>query len=420
MPQAHAPKAIDPSSGIVPDRSGSTHEQPRFSVTGIETMDSRMLSVARISVPKNSVLTQSDVAQYLIHSELISAASIVDGDLKVVEASSRNRNFKVFNDRGQSYLLKQGVGPNGRATVAHESSVYQFLEAASETASLRPHLPRCFGYDEHKGILILELLSDAQDSREYHARRGHFSTTMAATLGIALSKLHRFTSAAIARNHGITFKGRTPWVLSVHRPGLDLFRETSNANLQLIRIIQGTPEFPHMLDELREAWRVDSLIHNDIKWDNCLISTLSNSSRKYQLRIIDWEFAGMGDSSWDAGAVFSNYLSFWLFSIPVSGQEPPDRFLELARYPLDRMQPAIRAYWQAYVRGRGLDAASSEECLLRAVKYAAARLVQTGFEQMQHSMHLTGNLICLLQLSLNIMQRPYEAIVHLLGISLQA
>jgi hypothetical protein len=54
------------------------------------------------------------------------------------------------------------------------------------------------------------------------------------------------------------------------------------------------------------------------------------------------------------------------------------------------------------------------------VKYAAARLVQTGYEHMQHSSHVTGNIICLLQLSLNIMQRPSEAIAHLLGISLES
>jgi hypothetical protein len=116
--------------------------------------------------------------------------------------------------------------------------------------------------------------------------------------------------------------------------------------------------------------------------------------------------------------VFSNYLSFWLFSIPIMGEEPPDRFLELAPYPLERMQPAMRAYWQAYVRDMGLDAVTAKAWLLRAVKYGAARLVQTGFEHMHLSTQLTGNLVCLLQLSLNIMQRPHEAIAHLLGIPL--
>ncbi len=127
----------------------------------------------------------------------------------------------------------------------------------------------------------------------------------------------------------------------------------------------------------------------------------------------------MGDPCWDVGAVFGGYLSFWLLSIPITGETPPDRFLELAQYPLEKMQPAIRSFWRAYVRRMDLDAAASNQWLLRASKYGAARLVQTAFEQMQHSMQLIGNVMCFLQLGLNIMQRPQEAAVQLLGIPFQ-
>jgi len=137
-----------------------------------------------------------------------------------------------------------------------------------------------------------------------------------------------------------------------------------------------------------------------------------------RLKIVDWELARLGDPCWDVGSVFANYLSFWLFSIPITGEDPPDRFMDLARYPLERMQPAIRSFWQSYVRTMELDAATSDDWLLCAVKYGAARLVQTAYEQMQMSIHLTGNVVCLLQLSLNILQRPREAMVHLLGLPL--
>ncbi len=365
------------------------------------------------------MLAQSEVAGFLLQRQLLSAATIVDGDLMVEEASRRNRNFKVICKTGPSYLLKQGFSQNGQATVGHESTVYKRLERTLPDSALRAHLPRYCGYDAGDGVLIIELLRDAQDFREYHSQRGHFSVRMAAALGRALSDLH------VAKYQGLTgddedgWMGRIPWVLSLNRPGLSLFRDISLANIQLIRILQNTPGFPEMLNELRIGWRVDSLIHHDIKWDNCLIFPLQDSKRKFGLKLVDWEFAGLGDSCWDAGAILSNYLSFWLFSIPVSGEEPPDHFLELAQHPLDHMQPAIRAYWQAYVHGLRLGPEQSDERLLRAVRYAGARLVQTGFERMQHANALTGNLICLLQLSLNVMERPHEAIVHLLGIPLK-
>jgi aminoglycoside phosphotransferase (APT) family kinase protein len=297
--------------------------------------------------------------------------------------------------------------------------VYQLLQSSPRSGEqLRRYLPSCYSYDSEEALLVVELLRDAQDFREYHSRLGYFSSKLATVTGHALSSLHRLPKMPVTLGAKSVFSGRMPWVLSLHRPGLRLLRDISSANIELIRIIQASQEFRQMLDELRQAWRADALIHNDIKWDNCLVYAPSDSKRRTRVKIVDWEFADLGDPCWDVGAVFSNYLSFWLMSIPITGEDPPDRFLELAQYPLERMQPAIRAFWRAYARGMELDGASAEEWLLRTVKYGAAQLIQIGFEHMQRSAHLNGNLVCLLQLSLNIMQRPQEAIAHLLGIPL--
>jgi hypothetical protein len=206
-----------------------------------------------------------------------------------------------------------------------------------------------------------------------------------------------------------------PWVLSVHEPTLDIFRDISAANLQLIRIVQNTLQFPELLDELRRAWRVDALIHNDLKWDNCLTAR-KGSSRGAQVKIVDWEFAGRGDASWDVGSIFSNYLSFWLSSIPFTGEGPADQLLDLARCPLKRLQPAMRSFWSAYRSGMELSEAAAAEILSRCVRYAGARLIQTGFEQMQQATRLSGNVVYLLQLSWNILRRPQEALAQLAGI----
>jgi hypothetical protein len=363
------------------------------------------------------MLEQSEVATYLLRRGFISEACIVDGDFTVVDVSRRNRNFKAISKQGPSYMLKQGVGKNSGDGLAYESGVYEFLGAIpGDGSALCDHLPHHYGYDEQAGVLILELLRDAVNLHEHHAQRRRCSVRSAAALGLALSRCHRLSRPALRTTGAGRLPVRTPWVLSLHRPGPELIREVSSANLRLIRIIQSLPEFCQQVDELRQGWRVDSLIHNDIKWENCLVCG-PDSKRRPQVKIVDWEFAGKGDSCWDAGAIFSNFLSSWLFSIPLTGEEPPDRYLELAQYPLAPMQPAIHAYWRAYTRGMGLQPPEEHEFLIRATRYAAARLIQTGFEQMQRSTHLTGNLVCLLQLSLNIMLRPHEAIVHLLGMS---
>ncbi|MDQ2775704.1 MAG: aminoglycoside phosphotransferase family protein [Acidobacteriota bacterium] len=361
------------------------------------------------------MLVQSEVARYLLLKGLITAESIVDGNLQVVESSRRNQNWKVINPGGTSYFLKQGIGSNKAETVTHESTVYQLFSADPGKGCPGRHLPRFVSFDNDHRVLILELLTEAKDFREYHTS-GRFSTVFASELGRVLSEVHGAGEPRRDIPTESNFSARLPWVLGLHRPNLSLFRDASNANLQLIRILQNVEGFAQTLDRLRQQWKVDGLIHNDIKWDNCLAVREPRSARKPEIKIVDWEFAGLGDRCWDVGAVLSNYLSFWLLSIPITGAEPPDRFVDLARYPLESMQPALRAYWAAYVKGMELGDREAGEWLLRSVSYAGARLVQTGFEQMQFSTRLTGNLVCLLQLSLNIMQRPYEAAIQLLGI----
>ena len=364
------------------------------------------------------MLAQSRVAYYMLGENLISPERVVDCDLRVTEASSRNRNFMALSEHGASYLLKQGIDAHGVETIAHESRVYRFLQDVPGSEKFRRFLPRFVKYDASQKILVLELLREAQDFHEYHTRNARFSVSLSALLGKALSVLHHITAQALADSPVSAQKKRTPWALGMDRPQAGFISEASYAGLQIFRIVQNTPGFVALLAELRAGWRFDALTHNDIKWSNCLIHPGTGSRQRPELKIIDWEFAHPGDACWDTGAAFSAYLGSWVQSIPVSGAEPPDRFFDLARYPLERVQPAIRSFWNAYVKERNFNASETEEHLVRAVKYSAARLIQTCYEQMQYSPTLTGNVVCMLQLSSNILQRPGEAIVHLLGLPL--
>jgi hypothetical protein len=87
---------------------------------------------------------------YLVHRGLLSAEDIVDREVVVRDASSRNRNFKVQRGTGDSYLLKQGIGAEGAATVAHEAAMYRMLSGVD--GSLLDHVPRFFGYDAEEGV----------------------------------------------------------------------------------------------------------------------------------------------------------------------------------------------------------------------------------------------------------------------------
>lgn len=354
------------------------------------------------------MLAQEDVARYLLTRRLLGPEAVVDGDLQISDVSSRNRNFRVETRDGPCYLLKQGTTAEAVATVAHEASVYGRLAAAEPT--LIVHLPRFCGYDPADGVLVLELVRDAEDLRSRHLGAGIFSVNPAALLGSALGTLHR-TTRGLDRSG---LQAGTPWVLWAHRPDSRLFRDVSAAGLELIRIVQGSEGFPQALERLRTQWRTDTLVHGDVKWDNCLVSSREDGAE--DLRLIDWEVAIGGDPCWDIGSALSQYLSAWLFSIPVTGEVPPERFPELASYPLDGMKPALAACWHAYVEARDLDRRSTARELVRAVELAGARLVQTAFEAAQMMQQLTSSLILHLQLALNVMLRPEAAATQLMGL----
>lgn len=358
------------------------------------------------------LLAERDVVWYLLRHNLIGPKQIVSGQLSVTDVSRRHRNFRIaYGNSG--LLLKQGVGFSKARAVAREASVLRRLE--SERVMSR-YIPRLCAFDEKENIVLQELVVDAQDLRQYHLRRGYFPTTLARTMGNALGTLHRLGHGTEEDTPTDSMaRPRIPWVLSLHRPTLQFYRECSNANLQLVKLIQEFPSFCKELDRLRGEWRARSFIHFDIKWENVLVFGTSSSARQSQIKIIDWELADTGDPCWDVGSVLSNYLGFWLMSIPLIDELSSERCLNLARYPLERMAPALHTFWKAYMRSMHLDESKSREWFLRAVRFGAARLVQTAFEQMQDCIQLNANVESMLQLSSNILERPEEAAIQLFG-----
>jgi thiamine kinase-like enzyme len=361
-------------------------------------------------MPSRTTLTAGSVAAYLLEKHLLTPREVVEDGLTIVEVSRRNRNFRVTNAGGVSYLLKQGVGTERALTVANEASAYESLHARLGAKSGQPFLPRQHLYDAENNVLVLQFLQDSENLREYHARIQRFPTAVARHLGFAVAAVH-----GLASDFPNDANSHAPWAFSaLQLPNVDILREISGSNIQLIKIIQEFPEFCELLDRLKAGWSRSCLIHGDLKWENCVV--FSQGSRQKKVKLVDWELASVGDPCWDVGSIFADYLSYWVFSMPVSGDSDPGDFVKLAQWPVTKMQPAMNAFWQAYANELRLKDAERQDRLLRSVSYAGGRLVQTAFEHLQNSSYLTGPAVCLLQLSFNMMKRAPEAAVQLLGI----
>lgn len=365
------------------------------------------------------VITPNNICYYLLERGLITAESVVDGDFMVVDVTRRNRNFKIIRRQHQSFFIKQiqDWDPQAIASLQCEATCYWLAQNDVQLASLASLMPAYYLYDPARHILITELLPEGENLSEYHRRLGKFPVDIAATMGRALGSYHRDGVNKLKDEpQNAHFPKRTPWILTINQQNPQLFNALSAANSQLFNIVQTYPEFAQVLEELCSQWQFDSLIHGDMKWDNCVVYRTNGQTEKTGFRIVDWELADIGDSRWDVGAIIQAYLTFWIMSIPQNSEMSPAQFVELAQYPLEDMQPAIHAFWNAYLETLEVEGSEAQSLLESCVKYGAARMIQTAYEYMQYQPHITVSALYLLQVSLNILKSPKEAIDHLLAL----
>jgi aminoglycoside phosphotransferase (APT) family kinase protein len=356
------------------------------------------------------VLDIADVLPYLLEHDLVAARAVVDGSLRIVDRSGRNRVFVVTSNGERGVVVKQ-AGDGDPAGMCHEAAVLERLRAADRRLTVR--LPAPVLHDAAAGILVLEAAREPQDLRRRHAR-GRYSREIAAHVGRTLALLHATPSAALGDRAG-QWGARSG--LRMHRPHIRDAGELTSAAIELVGAIQRSDELCTALDALHASPRDDALIHGDVRWDNVLTGRAwdRTSARRARVLLLDWECAGLGDPSQDVGAFLGEYLRDWMRSIPIVDLDDPGRLIASAGRPLARMRPAIGAFWHAY---RGGDGGERDGLVLRrAAQFAAVRVLAAAYEESLTRNVLSGSAHFALQLSTNILRRPDQAITHLLGLS---
>ena len=313
-----------------------------------------------------SLLEQHEVAAYLLRRRLISRRSIVSGRLRIDDASSRNRNYRVTGGPGESYLLKQGLAADSARSLANEVALYRRL------APVAAWVPRFVGHDKRRGLLILEWI----EGGEALDRRGRCSPALAASLGRVLAGLH-----AIAPDRE-DLRRDAPWVLALHRPPLEALRYLSAASIELVQALQRDAPACGAMDELRDAWSAEALVHRDVKWANCIADAGA-------IKLVDWEMAGWGDPAWDVGSALAEFAG---------------------------RSSAAGACWRAYVAARRLDPPAAADLLDRSLRHAGARLVQTAFEHAQELSRLDDRAAGDLRRGRELLVAPRAAAADRLGI----
>jgi aminoglycoside phosphotransferase (APT) family kinase protein len=277
-------------------------------------------------------------------------------------------------------------------------------------------MPFLHRYDVEQATLVLDYV--AKPNLANHVRRlGRVPKSWMRWLAQFLATLHRSSSGPAESGDLFGLRDhRVPFGLRFDEPDLNLLYMCSDASISLVSILQGCPELSEHLAQLRSIWKPGCLVHGDLRWDNVIVFPgEARRSADPPLRIVDWELAAVGDPCWDIGAVFAAFLGIWLETAPIAGSDP-EAYLSLARFPLARTRPALAAFWYAYAERMGLVEHDRREWMLRAVRYSAARVVQTAFEWMQTATSPSPHAVLMLQLADNILCRPHDAAIELLGL----
>src|ERR1017187_1453160 len=334
-------------------------------------------------------LTEANVLHYLVERQFGHLETALTGRFVVRSLTRRNLNLHIAWG-AREYLVKQAkdwdVG--ARTSVEREAAFYRLRETSEPLALL---LPRCYAYDPPNSVLVLEFLSGHTDLFDAPDR---LAPELGRLCGEVMGTFHReMESGGMAS----AFPGSVPWYLSFHETEEEDLAESSAGQRELVRVVKRYAGFARGLERLRAEWRDDTLTHGDWKLDNCLVSPDRN-----RLRVVDWEFVSWGDSIWDVSALLQSYWNFWV-------RWPSE-------YPIEAIQPTLRAFLHAYAQSRGWEPG---ELAARAVRFAAARMLQAAFETLDKVEEMTAVAVRLMQGSLNVFTRPDWAAEQLIGTPLR-
>ena len=309
------------------------------------------------------LLTPTTLPYHLVNRGHVQLADMVGGKVTFARTWGRHRNWHVVLGNGRGLFVKQARGADAEfvSLLENEARLYVFVSRDAGLGSLEL-TPRFIDFDSARSVLVLQRLAGAIATSEVASR-------LAVLVGQQLAEWHRRAAAQLPAlaDH---FPSTLPVAISLEMDGTRFFEDLSTANRGLLALIQDDRNLLSQLHTHREMWEATSLVHGDVKFENCLVIESSEST---DFRLIDWELAAIGDPAWDIAGWISSLMQAELFGTAASAATRSRGGTFHAEKSLD--SPAVTEFLDA----AGCHAASGDRD--KVIRFTAARLLQTAFER---------------------------------------
>ncbi|WP_128544667.1 phosphotransferase [Larkinella soli] len=376
------------------------------------------------------LLTGFNLAHYLMDKGYLSPDEILDGTYTAHPTSSRNTNFLINRDTGSEGLFVKQVQAWDQEkilTLRSEATCYWLANQEDEYAQLKAFLPRFIEFDQPNHILITGAVPDAISLNDFYLRERQFPPMLAVQQAELLCSFHKDLARSVRDRPSFRlFRRQPPTVFHWSASGFSTYGGTKSlAEQQMIQLITRNSDYTERMAAVRDQWETSSLIHGDIKPANFLVVGIpvvgipvggsSIKTGRFDLRLIDWETADIGDPCWDVAAVFQSYLFYWIYHEPAADQTGPNPFIDPC-FSLEAMQPSMQMFWKTYARNMDWSVEEARDNLKKTVGYCAMKLIHTCFESIQQLPGMPLHSARMLQLSLNMLTAPEVAAYELFGL----
>ncbi|MFA0963545.1 aminoglycoside phosphotransferase family protein [Roseivirga sp. BDSF3-8] len=348
------------------------------------------------------ILNTSNVHLYLIKNELIAPEDVVAGNYSCSFIPSRNRNYRI-SCTDQSLIVKQIRQQDVEKveSIQVESHVYKWFGQVDALKHIGHFVPGFKHYDQTSRVLVLEYLDGYKDLDTYYNRYLKFPENTGGEIATILFHLHQDSRHYLTREvAGHYLRNRKPWIFHIAKVDPENYTADSPAGKELIRLIQSQSVFVSHINQLKSEYRFNTLIHGDIKWVNFLVKWDEGGE---SMKLIDWEMADYGDPLWDIGGFFQSYISKWAFKN--TQKDSPESLAELKS-----MQGIIDDFWHTYSTFQGYSPTEKSANYYLAFRFGAMRMIQTCLEATKGRDKIDVELVRILQLCFNVMDKPVETV----------